>query len=1282
MPEYGRSSTRGLATVKTPMMELPRHSAHLEQSKVRYPQSYQNGQRVATSAPSKVMNSHAHFHQRQPVSPRGNTPTSIHHTANSAHPTLSAQYLPTSQAPEFFRAQQSANMRFHLAQHVNTRRNSTGGLRRYFENSATTNQVVSPVENSYAGKPCGLRELSRQFHQDVWQENSEMLKAKIDYPFMEENAGQAPENSHVRTSPSFGPRLRSPSMPGNLSRQSSVSPRDPTSRGFYREGAWNPLSASPRSPDDVFTYYESLPPSAENTQGSIGCSGDTLKHGYAQLCTRDKLGHEDTHLYSRDKLGHEEVQSYTRDRLGSENARLRKNRSSVDVPKSKMTKSSTVVVISDSEDENSVESCVELASSPELPEDNMNSDVFPAVHVIENENEGDARTCSPNKEVEPDILLGGLISPRLKIKSEHVPSEEPLSTNDCVKRVKRERTSESDSFCYASKAGGESSYRSVLCEREMSGHSDGKERVVLSEQVFCDWQDKRTKGKAVVKHESRVAGCSELGQCNSNCAANNCPLTNHKDVGKNRGSKVQMYTDENLNVCFWSQECDVKREGNVNTACQKNGKNQPESHVSRSEKSTTGYESDPSERRSCSEYNEHASDISKEGVKKEPEDISEHNSIESPRDGSLSPTFEPNFPLGGWSELGDDEIKPQSESEPAVQTDTSTFRGDTDKPKPLCERSVEQTNAFDKYGANFLQSVEKDHPDLKTGENKLHCQSCDRLLSKKEEKTSDVTSTKSAKKPTGIVVGVKQERCIKEPLISNTAEVDELAKHDGRETKENGRDEHITEKTTAEGEIKKGFSLLQFSVVEKDPGATWGNKDERAKYSSGSRGQAITSQQWEAYSVKLETGTTRKQLGLVPAVPLRGAERITGAPKLHRLEPKSREQPDDVSNETAGYVREELGPRKLEESEFVEQNALKKMRESHQKGVARAAEGAGWVAVKISDEPKSVPKNGNDKLCGSELTILQSMIAKNIYISSRGKKSGDVTRKRRIPDVSENCREADNERTRFSENGTHLSESSKRRKFSEENSGDVGELVRKDCATYCNTDRLKTVRQGSSEAGLGTSDEFASNHKVISNTNDSQIPARHEVLDTRAENIKAKGNDILTSDQRCAAPVGGNSSEVKSPERKEVLTTDQWKEILLGRIEQVKESIASEQTPWKTKNKRKVLEKLENQLKWWDAPINDPTFISRRLQFFQTMRNQYELMKRVGAQRSASKNLVATVQLEKLVTDDSPPKEKILNLIHVSEKKKNPKQMKKIVNSSSSPKKGRLALKKFRNVAL
>jgi hypothetical protein len=93
------------------------------------------------------------------------------------------------------------------------------------------------------------------------------------------------------------------------------------------------------------------------------------------------------------------------------------------------------------------------------------------------------------------------------------------------------------------------------------------------------------------------------------------------------------------------------------------------------------------------------------------------------------------------------------------------------------------------------------------------------------------------------------------------------------------------------------------------------------------------------------------------------------------------------------------------------------------------------------------------------------------------------------------------------------------------------------------------------------------------------------------------------------------------PQNEEQLSLQEWTEILRGRIAQVKESIEEETTPWKTKNKKKVLEKLENHLGWITGPsVDENFFVSRKLPFFQTVRKQYELMKKVKTQRQTMKS--------------------------------------------------------------
>lgn len=115
------------------------------------------------------------------------------------------------------------------------------------------------------------------------------------------------------------------------------------------------------------------------------------------------------------------------------------------------------------------------------------------------------------------------------------------------------------------------------------------------------------------------------------------------------------------------------------------------------------------------------------------------------------------------------------------------------------------------------------------------------------------------------------------------------------------------------------------------------------------------------------------------------------------------------------------------------------------------------------------------------------------------------------------------------------------------------------------------------------------------------------------------------------------------------LSLEDWTAILQGRIAQVNESIEEEITPWKTKNKRKVLDKLQKYLDKIKNTSTDPPslFVIQKSQFFHTMKNQYELMKKVETQRKTMKDdtsEVATVENVKSIgANEKANKTKVKN---------------------------------------
>ncbi|XP_028419086.1 uncharacterized protein LOC114544730 [Dendronephthya gigantea] len=82
------------------------------------------------------------------------------------------------------------------------------------------------------------------------------------------------------------------------------------------------------------------------------------------------------------------------------------------------------------------------------------------------------------------------------------------------------------------------------------------------------------------------------------------------------------------------------------------------------------------------------------------------------------------------------------------------------------------------------------------------------------------------------------------------------------------------------------------------------------------------------------------------------------------------------------------------------------------------------------------------------------------------------------------------------------------------------------------------------------------------------------------------------------------------------------------------------------KEQEKVLEKLENHYAWIMGPdVDEAFFVSRKLQFFQTMRKQYELMNKVKTQRQSMKTSDSTPQVEE---DTEKSKEKAAKQVEVT----------------------------------
>lgn len=1223
LPSGSRINARPIVSGEAPMAELSCFPAQLENPTLRYSQPYQNYQPESTSGLGEF-NRHDHFeHQVTPSRISGGNSTTFNcHPRNTQRSSSYEQYLPASQPEVLKHTTLTSKTPVYPEQHVN-RRNSTGGIRHYPSSDVNTYAEYTAKCNNYADE--ASKEFARNFHDNVWRESRERTA----------ETGLGGTSSSFVASPTFrsvsasdgchtfvscGERRICECESGSVQKEirilKSSSSKESNPTRFSS-------ATSPASKMDDLPYRRPIETLEAVTSWSHTYVGGTQGSNGS---IREKLGHKDVHLHK------DQYKTNVRD-LGRK-------------------ESMQVVIISDSEDEVEIGPGHSLETSPISEMEDSASDIFPVVEVVGHaKREQLAANDSPKAVKLPGILIGGLISSSATVKNEELTKEGGTKTKDCTKNLKPEKSVKMDAVGYLSnstKKDEESdkfSRRFTLSEHNDVGSWCEKERGVLSEQVL---------------------GNRGIGKNSSSCIAKICrnPFVHDGDVFNDRTCKApninctRLALDENNNLSDSSHKSVVKHEVNLDSVNTKIGaccKMDDGVSVRCSEKAASKCECYPhsNERYLCSDG--HGRSLVKDKrnfqfVTKESNKTSEHGGVDSSRNGSSSPTYELGFLTQQLSKLTDDEMKSEiRKSEPEVGLGT-----------------VEKTCAIEKIAGKLLLNAKKEKLKFDPC-NELHSgtRGCRRSEHGCPSIKSDVPPLKSVTKPTGIVVGIKQARYDKEPLEPKVGDYSELSK-DGGEGIECNRTYNVLKSCEkASDEIGKGFGLLQFSVVEKNAGTTWRNEADCSKYPDGSLSKSITSQQWEAFSMKLEKGTARRQCACV--------------------------KPEVTLGQAFGKG---LGKDKPFAPENVGQSAMKDESENN-RGVGISADSLKRVACTItgndarhrgldSKAEHIVQNSGIDKCTGLEKSKAKPIAVKSVQpreVSLCEEVRVNVVRKRpnSCSSISENSHELDKD----SDCGNaHYSENSKRQKITESDSDEYArKFVLSSSRGWFSTSGVSKPCPDGRPREVCSNELLKANQEAGNNMNDSHVPPRSQVQDTSGEDITSIARkSIIRATPKVESVVSNTNSgklvcderrpensekspEEENPEKRKVLTAEEWKEILVGRIEQVRESIEVEQTPWKAKNKRKVLGKLEQQLKGWDdcPSIGDAAFISRRLQFLRTMRNQYELMKKIGAQRNALKNTVQ-VAPERTMTEERLETE-VLKTFNSSNEKKRTNLMKR--NSSS-----------------
>ena len=510
---------------------------------------------------------------------------------------------------------------------------------------------------------------------------------------------------------------------------------------------------------------------------------------------------------------------------------------------------------------------------------------------------------------------------------------------------------------------------------------------------------------------------------------------------------------------------------------------------------------------------------------------------------------------------------------------------------------------------------------------------------------------KNGPKPTGIVVGIKQQVPeAKEPLESETT-------GSGNEMKKmlQSKTDALQKKllqlptcnTTGSEKLAKSCSttrdvmqeeddvmdehdldLLHFNVVRKDA-----NVEGHVKRRTNSREQVSSSQQWEAYSLKLEQ------------------ERLAAMDCTEK------------SNEAVKRNSWQELKRKLavEGDTFTESQ-----RQTSERSNATRKRAYSCENVLYNSFPRRYKFHDTTKRFSQE--------------NAMGKLSKE-SRSETLP--SPNCSNTESDSKGYNcESNTSKSQAQITTSRSELPAVSNSSNPEKDFPKSPTSDKRRTEIVPPKTYSPSEEKPFELNHHV-NDTNEfkhSNVKISETAVQTKKSSYEIASSDIGPSEERTPeVETRENSSyeippsvlrphEVKptspSQERqgrkspqKEVYSIKEWTEILQGRIAQVRESIEEETTPWKTKNKKKVLEKLENHLAWLTGPAMDESiFVSRKLQFFQTMKKQYELMNKIKNQRQTMKCSDGTTH--PAAENEEKSKEKAAKEVEVS---KQTKEVKKTV---------------------
>ena len=455
---------------------------------------------------------------------------------------------------------------------------------------------------------------------------------------------------------------------------------------------------------------------------------------------------------------------------------------------------------------------------------------------------------------------------------------------------------------------------------------------------------------------------------------------------------------------------------------------------------------------------------------------------------------------------------------------------------------------------------------------------------------------KTGPKPTGIVVGIKQQAPpeANETLESETAGSGNEMKNT-LQTKTDSLQSKLLQlrrcisadsKNLAKGSgtardvvrvtNKEDLDVLHFNVVRKDASA-----EGHVKCRTSSREQASSSQQWEAYSLKLEqerltTGDCGENLKeTVKRNSWQELNRKLAVEENTFTE--SKRETSELSNTSRkrAHALENLLDNLFSKS-YKFHDATKKFSQKH-------------AARKLSNESASeISANSSNTEHDSRIKTCESYASKSQIQMNTNKSELQVL------SYSSNA-----------ENAQQSSTSSATYSPSEEKPFELNPPENEHNEIQHSNVKIHETSAQEKSCKIGTSD--IRSEEILFEERPSEV-----------ETCEKSSHEIPPLSFK--PPSSGDERQGRKSPQKEVYSIKEWTEILQGRIAQVRESIEEETTPWKTKNKKKVLEKLENHLAWLTGPAMDETiFVSRKLQFFQTMKKQYELMNRIKTQRQTMK---------------------------------------------------------------